>query len=51
MSAQGAQVIDLTEYRRRRGAEQARAASAPGPSVAPIVWVPVWMWVPFWPMR
>jgi hypothetical protein len=47
MSAQGARVIDLTEYRRRRVEKRAQVASAP----APVVWVPVWMWVPFWPMR
>lgn len=46
MSAQGAQVIDLAEYRRRREAKQAEAKG-----LTPIIWVPVWMWVPFWPMR
>lgn len=49
MSAQGARVIDLTEYRQRRAAKAERATAAP--SVQPVVWVPVWMWVPFWPMR
>lgn len=47
MSAQGARVIDLTEYRRRRAAKATTAASAR----TPVLWVPVWMWVPFWPMR
>ena len=47
MSAQGARVIDLEEYRRKR-----RARSAPPtPMLAPaMVWyaVPVWFWVPVW---
>jgi hypothetical protein len=47
MSAQGARVIDIAEYRRRR-----EAKSASIPAVAPaMVWVPVWMWVPLWPVR
>ncbi len=54
MSAQGARVIDLEEYRRRRDARRhqlptASAASASAP--ANLVWIPVWMWVPFWPIR
>jgi hypothetical protein len=47
MSAQGARVIDLDEYRRRREAKRDLPA-LPGP--VPVVWVPMWMWVPFWPM-
>jgi hypothetical protein len=45
MSAQGARVIDLEEYRRRR---QARSAQ-PAPASA-MVWyaVLVWFWVPVW---
>jgi hypothetical protein len=49
MSAQGARVIDLEEYRRRR--EVRSEQPAPMLPVPPIVWVPVWMWVPFWPTR
>ena len=49
MSSEGARVIDLTEYRRRRAAKLGSPVFAPG--IAPVVWVPVWMWVPFWPMR
>ncbi len=50
MSVQGARVIDLQEYRRRREARRGAATSVP--AVAPaMVWVPVWMWVPLWPMR
>ncbi len=49
MSAQGARVIDLEEYRRRRAAKtDQRAATAEMP---PVVWIPVWMWVPFWLIR
>jgi hypothetical protein len=58
MNVQGARVIDLEEYRRRR--EARREAPLTGPAVpglalappkpVPVVWVPVWMWVPFWPM-
>jgi hypothetical protein len=47
MSAQGARVIDLEEYRRKREARNAR----PMPMMAPsMVWyaVPVWFWVPVW---
>jgi hypothetical protein len=50
MNAQGARVIDLAEYRRRREAKSERPAAPVGVS-APMVWIPVWMWVPFWPMR
>jgi hypothetical protein len=50
--AQGARVIDLDEYRRRRQATKDRPAHA---SAAPssMVWIPLWMWFPypFWPMR
>ncbi len=49
MSAQGARVIDLTEYRRKRAQKTEQAAVVP--AVQPVVWVPVWMWVPLWPMR
>lgn len=49
MSAQGASVIDLAEYRRRRAEKSARTLAVP--AVQPVVWVPVWMWVPLWPMR
>ena len=49
MSAQGARVINLEEYRRRREAKIARPVAAG--LAAPLVWFPVWMWVPFWPMR
>jgi hypothetical protein len=52
MSARGARVIDLEEYRRKR---QARSAQPmPTPMLAPaMVWyaVPVWFWVPFWTTR
>ncbi len=44
MSAQGARVIDLEEYRRRRAAKASRPPAL-------VVWVPVWMWVPCWPMQ
>ena len=50
MSAQGARVIDLAEYRRRREAKNERPAAAPEQAPA-MVWVPVWMWVPYWPMQ
>ena len=49
MSAQGARVIDLTEYRRRRAEKTEQHAIFP--AVPQVVWVPVWMWVPLWPMR
>jgi len=50
MSARGARVIDLEEYRRRR--EEKRRATPAAPVLsAPMVWIPVWMWVPFWPIR
>jgi hypothetical protein len=62
MSAQGARVIDLDEYRRRRAARREQAA--PAPAIPPVLWVPVWMWVPvhggplpaapaqgYWPFR
>ncbi len=45
MSTQGARVIDLDEYRRRRAARSDRPAAPP--AAAPVLWVPVWMWVPF----
>ncbi len=48
--AQGARVIDLDEYRRRREAQSERPATTLGPAMS-VVWVPVWMWVPFWPIR
>lgn len=46
MSAQGARVIDLGEYRRQREARRA----PPPPMMTPVVWypVPVWFWVPVW---
>ena len=50
MSARGARVIDLEEYRRKR---QARSVQ-PTPMLAPaMVWyaVPVWFWVPVWTTR
>ena len=50
MSAQGARVIDLEEYRRRREAQNERPTAATEQAPA-MVWVPVWMWVPYWPMR
>jgi hypothetical protein len=49
MSTQGAQVIDLDEYRRRREAQSRERASTV--FLSPVVWVPVWMWVPYWPAR
>jgi len=51
MNAQGAQVIDLDEYRRRRAVRSDRPAAAP--AAVPVLWVPVWMWVPLhaWPFR
>ena len=45
MSAQGARVIDLEQYRRRR--EEARERTAPA-AQPPMMWVPVWVWVPVW---
>jgi hypothetical protein len=45
MSTQGARVIDLDEYRRRRAARSERPAATT--AEAPVLWVPVWMWVPF----
>ncbi len=56
MSAEGARVIDLQEYRKRREAQNERPApmQAPvgmtGTSPVAIVWFPVWTWVPCWPM-
>lgn len=56
MSAQGARVIDLEEYRRRREAQSQRPAPMRAPlgmtsaAPVPIVWFPVWAWVPYWPM-
>jgi hypothetical protein len=63
MSRQGARVIDLDEYRRRREAKG--PVRAPVTGMPALVWVPVtmggvppyppaqpvWMWVPFWPIR
>ena len=49
MSAQGARVINLEQYRRQR--EGRNESPTPQPlASAPLVWVPVWVWVPFWPM-
>lgn len=58
MSAQGARVINLQEYRRRREAQNGNERHAPMQaqvgmaSAAPvsIVWFPVWTWVPCWPI-
>ena len=49
MMTQGARVIDLNEYRRRRSEprDPAASASASGTAPAPMVWVPVWV-VPVW---
>ncbi len=47
MSAEGARIIDLDEYRRRR---VERSAQPPLALAPPIVWVPVWLWVPVWPI-
>jgi hypothetical protein len=44
--AQGARVIDLDEYRRRRQVQVPKeppSAMAVSPAV---VWIPLWMWVP-----
>lgn len=48
MSAEGARVIDLDEYRRRRS--QRNEPALPAVMPPPIVWVPVWLWVPVWPI-
>jgi hypothetical protein len=50
---QGARVIDLDEYRRRRDARGGRPAAPSTGEPVPVVWVSLWMWVPcaFWPMR
>ena len=45
MSAEGARVIDLEQYRRRRQAPREQAASG---TFMPMMWVPVWVWVPVW---
>lgn len=58
MSAQGARVINLQEYRRRREAQSENERPALMQpqvgmvSLAPvsIVWFPVWTWVPCWPI-
>jgi hypothetical protein len=56
-SAQGAEVIDLEEFRRRReekrGGESAPMAMAMplAAAAAPVVWVPVWWFVPVWAAR
>jgi hypothetical protein len=42
--AQGARVIDLDEYRRRRQASKEQPTTM---AVSPaVVWIPLWMWVP-----
>ncbi|MFS8064778.1 MAG: hypothetical protein ACMG6S_00275 [Byssovorax sp.] len=48
MSARGARVIDLEEYRRKRQARSAQPTPAPA-----MVWyaVPMWFWVPVWTTR
>jgi hypothetical protein len=46
MSAPTATVVNLAEYRRRRG-EGGAAATAP----PPFIWYPVWFMVPVWPMH
>jgi hypothetical protein len=48
MSAQGARVIDLTEYRRRRAAKTEQQPTAA--AVQPVLWIPVLLWVPLWPI-
>jgi len=48
MSAQTATVVNLDEYRRRRGEARAAAATAAQP---PFVWYPMWVMVPVWPMH
>ena len=50
MSAQGARVIDLEEYRRKRRARSAQPTLMLAPAM---VWyaVPVWFWVPVWTTR
>jgi len=50
MSAQGARVIDLEEYRRKRAARSAELAP---PMAPPMVWyaMPVWFWIPVWTTR
>ena len=52
MSAQGARIIDLEEYRRRREARGEAGPSTSAPRGAlpamPMAYYPVWVWVPIW---
>jgi hypothetical protein len=40
-------IVDLDEYRRRRQARSAAAASSPTNGMQPVMWCFVWMMVPF----
>lgn len=48
-ASNGARVVDIDEYRRRRASRRVSLVVAPAqPAALAPVWLPVWLWVPFW---